>query len=160
MRKRNKFLSALPLFCALCIPAFGQQVTTEMIGPLTGTLDITFPNSPCDGQQDTITFNGEVHVVATVDSSQNMVDYHFNLASVKGTGTMVSKYVGNGAVDLLDQGFPGADINVTISISANLFPNGPCRAGFPAAGALPIVVTLSFNPDLTLNAVSATVGET
>jgi hypothetical protein len=34
----------------------------------------------------------------------------------------------------------------------------PC--GFRATGALPLVVTLSFNSDLTLNTVSATVGQT
>jgi hypothetical protein len=88
------------------------------------------------------------------------VDYHVNLASVKGTGAVVDKYVGNGAVDLLNQGFPGANINTPISINANLFPSGPCRAEFPATGALPVVVTLSFNSDLTLNTVAASVGQT
>jgi len=160
MKSRLLLATTLSLLGALCTSAAAQQVTTEMIGPLSGNLTINFPTGPCDGEHDTITFNGEVHVVATVDSLQNTVDYHINLASVKGTGTVVDKYVGNGSTDLLNQGFPGANINVPISISANLYPSGPCRAGFPANGGLPLVVTVSFNPDFTLNTVSATVGQT
>lgn len=143
----------------LCASALAQQVTTEMIGPLSGSFTVNFPNSPCTGQ-DTVSFTGSVHVVATVDTAANTVDYHINLLSVKGAGTLVPKYVANGATDVLDQGFPGASITVPIQINSNLFPNGPCRAGFPSTGALPIVVTISFSPDFTLNTVSARVGTT
>lgn len=151
----------LGLVGALCPPAAAQQVTTEMIGAFSGNLTVNnFPNSPCFGQTDNITFTGSVHVVTTVDTTANTVDYHINLLTVKGAGTVVTKYVGTGATDLLDQGFPGANITVPIQINANLFPNGPCRAGFPSAGALPVVVTVSFGTDFTLNTVSAVVGRT
>ena len=130
-----------------------------MIGPLTGSLTISFPSGPCFGQQDNIAFTANIHVVATVDTGQGTVDYHFNLLGAKGTATLVPKYIGTGAIDLLDQNFPGT-VPVPIPFGANLFPNGPCYAGFPADGALPIVVTISFNPDFTLNSVSAVVGQT
>ena len=161
----RSFRGRLQLVCvllvAILLPTLGQaqQVTTEMIGPLTGSLTINFPSGPCFGQQDTVTFTGNIHVVASVDATQGTVDYHFNLLGVKGTGTLVPKYIGTGATDLLDQNFPGT-IAVPIPFGANLFPNGPCRAGFPADGVLPIVVTISFNPDFTLNSVSAVVGQT
>jgi hypothetical protein len=100
-----------------------------------------------------------VHVSATVDPTQNTVDYHINLLSVKGTGTLVSKYVASGATDLLDQGFPGANITVPIQISANLFPTGPCRAAFTSGPVFPVVATGSFGTDFTLNTVSAAVAQ-
>lgn len=73
---------------------------------------------------------------------------------------MVAQYIGSGATDLLGQGYPGANIAVSIAFNANLFPSGPCRAGFPSTGALPIVVTVSFGTDFTLSTVSATEGQT
>jgi hypothetical protein len=54
----KKFGKLLLIFCSvgsLAAAAFAQQVTTEMIGPLSGNLTITLPNNPCFGQQDTIT---------------------------------------------------------------------------------------------------------
>lgn len=87
------------------------------------------------------------------------MDYHINLLGVKGTGTQGRKYIGTGAIDLLDQNFPGSQPQPS-PIRANLYPSGPCRDGFPSIGALPIVVTISFNPDFTLNRVSAVVGQT
>ena len=39
-------LTVLFLFGALTPSIFAQQVTTEMIGPLSGSLTITYPNSP------------------------------------------------------------------------------------------------------------------
>lgn len=135
MKSRLLLAMALSLLGTLCTSAAAQQVTTEMIGPLSGSFTITFPvgppSCPASGQQDTITFTGNVHVSSTYDPTQNTVDYHINLLSVKGTGTLVAKYIGSGATDFLDQGFPGSSINVPISLSANLFPNGPCRSGFP-----------------------------
>lgn len=162
---RSRLLLAMMLFLlgALCTSAAAQQVTTEMIGPLSGSLIITYPNSPvcpASGQQDTVTFSGSVHVSATYDSTQNTVDYHINLLSVKGTGTLVSQYIATGATDLLDQGFPGSNISVPIQLTGNLFPTGPCRSGFPSTGALPVVVTVSFGTDFTLSTLSATVGQT
>jgi hypothetical protein len=135
------------VLCGVLVPSlFAQQLTTEMFGPLSGSF--------------TITFTGNVHVSATVDTTQNTADYHINLLSVKGTGTLVAKYVASGATDLLDQGFPGANITVPIQISANLFPNGPCRAAYPQSPVFPVVVTVSFGSDFTLNTVSASVGTT
>jgi hypothetical protein len=164
MKSRLLLATTLTLLGALCTSATAQQVTTEMIGPLSGSLTIAIPvgppQCPASGQQDTITFTGNVHVSATYDPTQNTVDYHINLLSVKGTGTLVAKYIGSGATELLDQGFPGSSINVPISFSANLFPTGPCRSGFPSAGALPIVVTVSFGTDFTLSTLSAVVGQT
>lgn len=151
----------LCLVGALCTSVAAQQVTTEMIGSFSGNLTVNnFPNGPCFGQTDNVTFTGSVHVVANVDTTANTVDYHINLLSVKGTGTVASKYVASGATDLLDQGFAGANITIPIQINANLFPSGPCRVGFPSAGALPVVVTVSFGTDFTLNSVSAAVGQT
>ena len=152
-------LSFAGLLMLMPILAQAQQVTTEMIGPLTGSLTINFPNNPCFGQQDTVTFTGNIHVVSTVDTAQGTVEYHINFLGVKGAGTVVAKYVANGATDLLDQNFPGT-VSVPVPFSANLFPNGPCRAGFPSTGALPVVVTVSFGTDFTLNSVSAVVGQT
>jgi hypothetical protein len=154
-------LTMLSLLGGLCTAARAQQVTTEMIGSFSGNLTANnFPTGPCFGQTDNITFTGSVHVVANVDTTANTVDYHFNLLSVKGAGTVVTKYIGTGATDLLDQGFPGANITIPIQINANLYPNGPCRAGYPSAGTLPIVVTVSFGTDFTLNGVSAAVCHT
>ena len=146
---------------ALLVPilAQAQQITTEMIGWLSGTLTINFPSGPCFGQQDTINFTGNIHVVTIVDKAQGTVDYHINLLGVKGTGMVVAKYVANGATDLLDQNFPGT-VSVPVLFSANFFPTGPCRAGFPSTGALPVVVTVSFGTDFTLNSVSAVIGQT
>lgn len=155
--------TTLCLAGALSASALAQQVTTEMIGPLSGSFTITYPQGPvcpASGQQDTIVLIGSVHVSATVDPTQNTVDYHINLLSVKGTGTMVSKYVASGATDLLDQGFPGSNITVPIQLSANLFPTGPCRAAYPNGPVFPAVVTVSFGPDFTLNTVAATFGTT
>jgi hypothetical protein len=154
MKFSKLLLTALCLLGALSASALAQQVTTEMIGPLNG------PICPASGQQDTITFTGNVHAVATVDTTANTVDYHINLLSVKGTGTLVSKYVASGATDMLDQGFPGANITVPIQLSANLFPNNPCRAAFPTSPIFPVVVTVSFGTDFTLNTLSASVGQT
>lgn len=91
MTKSSKLLLiTLCLLGAFSPLLLGQQVTTQMIGPLSGNLTITLPvgppQCPASGQQDTITFTGSVHVSATVDSTQNTVDYHINLLSVKGTG--------------------------------------------------------------------------
>lgn len=161
---KSRFLLVAVMLClvgALCTSAAAQQVTTEMIGSFSGNLTVNnFPNGPCFGQTDNVTFTGSVHVVANVDTTANTVDYHINLLSVKGTGTVASKYVASGATDLLDQGFAGANITIPIQINANLFPSGPCRLGFPSAGALPVVVTVSFGTDFTLNSVSAAVGQT
>jgi hypothetical protein len=152
------------VLCGVLVPSlFAQQVTTEMIGPLSGSFTITYPQSPvcpASGQQDTITFTGNVHVSASVDTTQNTVDYDINLLSVKGTGTLVSKYVASGATDLLDQRFPGANITVPIQINTNLFPNNPCRAAYPNTPVFPVVVTISFGADFTLNTVTASVGTT
>lgn len=154
-------VTTLGLVGALCTSAAAQQVTTEMIGSFSGNLMVSnYPSGPCFGQADNITFTGSVHVVASVDTTANTVDYHINLLSVKGAGTVVSKYVASDATDLLDQGFAGANITIPIQINANLFPTGPCRVGFPSAGALPVVVTVSFGTDFTLNSVSAAVGQT
>lgn len=163
---KNRWLPPTVLFLlgALTPSIFAQQVTTEMIGPLSGSLTIAYPagppNCPASGQQDTITFTGNVHVSATYDPTQNTVDYHVNLLSVKGTGTLVSKYIASGATDLLDQGFPGSSISVPIQLTGNLFPSGPCRSGFSSTGALPLVVTVSFGTDFTLSTLSAAVGQT
>lgn len=164
---KSRLIVATMLFFlgVLCMPATAQQVTTEMIGPLSGSLTIGFPvgppSCPASGQQDAITFTGNVHVVASVDTTANTVDYHINLLSVKGTGTLVSKYVANGATDLLDQGFPGSSITIPIQINATLFPSGPCRAAFPVGPPqFPVVVTISFGTDFTLNTLSAAVGQT
>ena len=158
MRQFSKLL--LVMLCAvsaLATAAGAQQVTTEMIGPLTGGLTISMPvPTPICPAADTVTFTGNIHVVATVDTTANTVDYHINLLSVKGRGTLVSKYIANGATDLLDQAFPVGPVH--IAIRANLFPVNPCRAGFPSEGALPIVVTVSFGADFTLNTVSSSVG--
>jgi hypothetical protein len=162
MKFSKLLLTTLCLLGALSASAFAQQdtiVTTEMIGSLTGSLIVTYPSGPCAGQ-DNVTLTGSVHVGASVDLTTNTVDYHINLLSVKGTGTLVSKYIANGATDLLDQGYPGSNISVPIQINANVFPNGACRAGFPSTGALPAVVTVSFGADFTLNTVSASVGTT
>src|SRR5579871_2916854 len=76
MTKSSKLLLiTLCLASAFSPMLLAQQVITEMIGTLNGNLNIAFPNNPCNGQHDTITFTGEVHVVATVDSAQNTVDY-------------------------------------------------------------------------------------
>jgi len=162
--KFEKLLLMILVLCGVLVPSlFAQQVTTEMIGPLSGSFTLTYPQNPicpASGQQDTITVSGNVHVSATVDTTQNTVDYHINFLSVKGTGTIVSKYVASGATDLLDQGFPGANISVPIQISANLFPNNPCRAAFPQNPVFPVVVTVSFGSDFTLNTVTASVGTT
>lgn len=163
MKSRLLLATTVFLLGALCTSAAAQQVTTEMIGPLSGTFTLAYPTSPvcpASGQTDTITFTGNVHVVTTVDPTANTVDYHINLLSVKGTGTLVAKYVANGATDLLDQPFPGPSISVPIQINANLFPNGPCRAAFPTSPVFPVVVTVSFGADFTLNTVSAVVGTT
>ena len=158
---QSAFQCVWVLWAAILLPtlAQAQQVTTEMIGPLSGVLTITFPNGPCFGQQDTIAFTGDIHLVATVNAVQGTLDYHFNLLGVKGAGTLVPRYIGTGATDLLDQNFPET-VAVPVPFSANLFPTGPCRAGFSADGALPIVVTISCNPDFTPNSVSAVVGQT
>jgi hypothetical protein len=163
MKSRLLLATTLFLLGALSTSATAQQVTTEMIAPLSGTFTITYPNTPicpASGQQDTITLTGSVHVSTTVDPTQNTVDYHINLLSVKGTATLVAKYIGSGATDLLDQGFPGANISVPIQINANLFPSGPCRSAFTSTPTFPVVVTVSFGADLTLNTVSAVVGQT
>ena len=167
MKFSKLLLTTLSLLGALSVSAFAQQdtiVTTEMIGPLSGSFTITYPNGPicpASGQQDTVAFTGSVHVGASVDLTTNTVDYHINLLSVKGTGTLVSKYVANGATDLLDQGFPGVSITVPIQISANVFPNNPCRAAFPSGPpSFSVVVTVSFGTDFTLNTLSASVGTT
>ena len=106
-----KDLAKLPLIlvslCLLAAPVFAQDtiVTTEMIGSLSGSFTVTYPSSPicpASGQQDTVAFTGSVHVGASVDLTTNSVDYHINLLSVKGTGTLVSKYIANGATDLPD----------------------------------------------------------
>lgn len=162
MKSKLLLGTMLFLFRVLGTSAAAQQVTTEMIGPLSGTFAITYPQDPicpASGQQDTIIFTGNVHVSATYDPTQNTVDYHVNLLSVKGSGTLVSKYIASGATDLLDQGFPGSNISLPIQLTGNLFPNGPCRSGFPSTGALPLVVTVSFDTDFTLSTLSATVGQ-
>jgi hypothetical protein len=154
-------LATLCLLGALSASAFAQQdtiVTTEMIGSLTGSLIVTYPSGPCAGQ-DNGTSTGSVHVGASVDLTTNTVDYHITLLSVKGTGTLVSKYIANGATDLLDQGYPGSNISVPIQINANVFPSGPCRAAFPQSPVFPVVVTVSFGTDFTLNTVSASVSQ-
>jgi len=163
MKSRLLLATMLSFLGELCTSAAAQQVTTEMIGPLSGTFTLTYPSSPicpASGQQDTITLTGNVHLSTTVDPTQNTVDYHINLLGVKGTGTLVAKYIGSGATDLLDQSFPGANITVPIQVSANLFPSGPCRAAYPNTPVFPVVVTVSFGADLTLNTVSAGVGQT
>jgi len=119
-------LTVLFLFGAFTPSIFAQQVTTEMIGPLSGSLTIAIPvgppQCPASGQQDTITFTGNVHVSATYDPSQNTVDYHVNLLSVKGTGTLVAKYIASGATDLLDQGFPDRTSAYRFSSPETCFP--------------------------------------
>ena len=95
-----------------------------MIGPLSGSFTITFPQNPicpASGQKDIVTLTGNVDVSATYDPTQSTVDYHVNLLSVKSTGTLVSKYIASGATDLLDQGFPGPNISVPVQITGNLF---------------------------------------
>lgn len=69
---RSVFQLACVLLAAVLAPTLAQarQVTTEMIAPLTGSLTISYPNGPCFGQRDTITFTGAIHVVATVDTSR------------------------------------------------------------------------------------------
>lgn len=73
---RSVFQLACVLLAAVLAPTLAQarQVTTEMIAPLTGSLTISYPNGPCFGQRDTITFTGAIHVVATVDTSRGTVD--------------------------------------------------------------------------------------
>jgi len=164
MTKSSKLLlMTLCLLGAFSPLLLAQQVTTEMIGPLSGNLTIIHPTGPicrASGQQGTITFTGNVHVPDSVDSTQNTVDYHINLLSVKGKGTVVMNYIGSVATDLLGEGYPGANIAVPMAFNANLFPTGPCRTGFASTRALPVVVTISFGTDFTLSTVSATVGQT
>lgn len=141
----------------LARPSLAQQVTTEMIGSFSGSLTVNFPPSPCSVQTDNVAFTGSINVVATVDPAANTVDYHVNLLGVKGIGALAGKYVGNGATDWLDQTFPGANITF-LSRSAPTY-SPPTRAGFPSTGALPVVITVNFGTDFTLNAVSASVGK-
>ena len=155
---------------SLCPPSTPgpREITSETVGPLGGSLSIVVPvgppavpngppQCPAAGQQDTITFTSSVHVEATVDPARNTVEYHFNLLNVKGTGTAIANYIGSGAGNLRDRRFPGADTSAPIAFAANLIPTGPCAAGFPSAGALPVVVTVSFAADFTLSSVSASV---
>jgi hypothetical protein len=140
MKSRLLLATTLSLLGALCTSAAAQQVTTEMIGPMSGTFTMTYPNSPIcpdSGQQDTITLTKNVHVSTTVDPTQNTVDYHINLLSVKGTGTLVAKYIGNGATDLLDQSFPGANITVPIQLSAKPLPKRPMSCRIPEHPGIP-----------------------
>jgi hypothetical protein len=137
--KFEKLSLMILVLCGVLVPSlFAQQVTTEMIGPLSGSFTINFPNGPCTGQ-DTITFPGNVHVSAAVDTTQNTVDYHINLLSVKGTGALVSKYVASGATDRLDQGFPGANISVPFrstqicSLAVHAAPHFPKAQYFPSS---------------------------
>jgi hypothetical protein len=122
--KFSKLLSTtLCLLGALSASAFAQQVTTEIFGPCTG--------------QDTITFTGSVHVSTTVDTTQNTVDYHINLLSVKRTGTLVSKYVASGATDLLDQGFPRSEHNSPDSDQCKSVPHRPMPRRIPHQSHIP-----------------------
>jgi glycerol uptake facilitator-like aquaporin len=66
--------------------AVGQQITSQVIGPFTGTFTV-FPPSPCSAS-DTLTFSGSINAVAQVDPSQNTLDIHFNLRDVKALAQM------------------------------------------------------------------------
>lgn len=71
-----------------------------------------------------------MHVLATVDPTQNTVDYHINLLSVKGRGTVVAAYIGYGSSNLLNHGFPGSNITAPVAIDANLGPLSGRAPGF------------------------------
>jgi hypothetical protein len=150
----------LTVVAVFTLVAHAQTVRTEIIGPLNGGLTITLPIDPCRGT-DSITFVGNVHVNAAVDLTARTVDYHINLLSVKGTGTL-AKYVGNGSVSLLNQTFVPPDPivppdPVRLRFAANLIPEGVCRQSFNGTGALPVNVDVTFNTDGTLNTASSTV---
>ena len=160
MKKISKILTmVLSLICALGMAAFTQQdttVTSEAIGPLSGSVLVGFPFAPPTCVfPDTVNFTGNVHIVAQVDTVANTVDVHINLMTVKGTGQN-GKYIGNGAPSILS--LPGGISSGPINFAADLHPPGPCRAGFTSQGALPITVRLTFAADNTLATVSAFAG--
>lgn len=158
MKRFSKTVLIVAALIVFSAAGFAQHVTAEVIGPLTGNLALTYiPGDPCSPASDTITFTGNVHLVGTVDTSQNTVDYHLNLMGVKGTGNNLN-ILANGSTDLLDQ---VASPNPSpIKLTANLFPDGPCRRGFASDGALPLTIAITFNSDWTLNTVSAKAGNT
>jgi hypothetical protein len=154
-------ISTIMCFIALGTSSFGQAVfgshiTSEAIGPLSGELLVSYGSTPTSPpcNTDSVSFTGNVHVVTDVDTSQNTMDVHINLMTVKGNGTN-GRYVGNGATSLLSQ--PKPPNPNTILIQADLIPPGQCRAGFNSQGALPIAVTLTFAEDNTLAQVTAVV---
>jgi hypothetical protein len=157
----KKSLFPLVLSLLLSTAAFGQQltsqtITSEMIGPFSGGLSINYtPPDPCSPQSDNVGFTGNVHVVAIVNTTANTVDYHVNLLSVKGAGTL-GRYVGTSATSFLDQ--PLSTGPVSLSFAGKLTPPDPCREGFVAEEGLPVTVTVSFAPDSTVSTVSASVG--
>jgi hypothetical protein len=142
----------LLLTCAAAILASAQQpITTHDIGAFAG--NIAYPPGPiCPA--DTVTFTGNVNVVAQVDLSQNTIDIHLNLQDVKGIGDN-GTYVANGAADVLSQPY---STSITVPSHANLFPPSPCRSGFNSQGALPITVVLSFDENNVLTKVSGSTG--
>ncbi len=163
-------LTLLVLLLAIATPTWAQsKITSSLIGPFSGSFTVDYsqhPGDPCSPQTDNVTFTGNVHVEATVDTEQNTVDFHINLLSVKGTGTIVPpspitppnpiKYAVSGAFDLLDE--TASPTPPPIKVMANLYPGDPCRQGFNSQGAVPVTITLSFDPSWNLNAVSASTG--
>ena len=138
-----------------------QQVTSEAIGPLTGSLLVSYPSDPVF-PADTVNFSGNVHVVAIVDLATHTADIHINLMSVKGIGAN-GKYIANGARSAPSEPFQPSEPYqpsepILVSFPADLFPPGPFRQGFPTKGSLPIRVSLLFGEDGTITSVTAQVG--
>ncbi len=152
MKRAVRVLLVVAL-CVLSATAFAQQITSQDIGAFTGKLTVTFPPSPCS-PSDTVTFSGSINAVTQVDTTQNTVDIHLALQSVKGTGNF-GTYVANGTADFLSQPLNSA---ITVSFAANLFPPSPCRSGFTSQGALPVNVTLTLDQNNVLTGVSTGAG--
>jgi hypothetical protein len=124
------------------------QVTSELIGTLTGTLQI--PGNPVF-PGDTVAFTGNVHVVAIWDTATGTVDYHINLMNVKGIGTL-GKYVGVGTASVPNQ-IPGNPVR----IFADVVPPGALHTVYDGKGGLPITVTATFDESWNLSSVNAVV---
>jgi hypothetical protein len=154
MNRLRKTLLMSFLLLALSAAALAQQVTSEAIGSLTGALLVSQPGEPIF-PPDTVTFSGNVHVLAIVDLATHTADIHINLMSVKGIGAN-GKYVANGAHS--QPGEPYSPGNpVVVDFAADLFPPGQFRQGFPKEGALPLRVTILFGEDGTISTVTAQV---
>jgi hypothetical protein len=153
MKGFSKTLLIVFFSLAFGAAAFAQDnmVTTEAIGPVSGSLNVTFPPTTCFAA-DTVVLTGNVHVVVQVDTTAGTMDVHVNLMTVKGTGSN-GKYIGNGAASFL-----GLPIGTTsVAFAGDLYPPTPCRAGFTTQGALPLTVSWTLGTDGTLSTVNAVV---